>query len=160
LSDLAAIARFVMMAILDRQGEGRAEQWARRHRAALPLLEMVMKPTFLAVMLLAASHGAFGQPINYRNGNEFLNACDHPIDQVQAVKCQSYVQGMADMFMGTEGVLSQAGRPKLVCVPKGATYQQLRDVLLSYLRRSPEVRHYSTDSNFVAAMMDAFPCSR
>ena len=45
------------------------------------------------------------------------------------------------------------------CVPSDATNEQLRDVVVAYLRDNPETRHHAARSLAWSAYREAFPCS-
>jgi hypothetical protein len=47
---------------------------------------------------------------------------------------------------------------KFVCGPDQASENQVRDVVVNYLRDHPEVRHYSAASIAREALGEAFPC--
>jgi hypothetical protein len=44
------------------------------------------------------------------------------------------------------------------CIPNTATYSQLKDVALNYMREHPEIRHESARSLIWTSYIEAFPC--
>ena len=85
--------------------------------------------------------GAFG------TGNMLYETCGaHDIGNEKY--CLAYAVGATDAF-------AWDGK---VCPPRQVTEQQVRDIVVGYLRDHPELRHYSAPSIASRALEEAFPC--
>ncbi len=128
----------------------------------------------LVALLLAALIAP--QSVNARNlsGNELYEACT---DDNFQMFCTAYVVGTVEGL--NRGVVvtflyvipaaeSSASDPAdaedlapdilEACIPKDASYVQLRDVVIAYLKKRPEYRHKAANELILTAMQDNFPC--
>jgi hypothetical protein len=105
--------------------------------------------TALGSMLFLPAANA--QSPSLSDGNTFYSKCQIPGDANQFLACAGYFRGLHD---GTVGGLMPYG-----CAPKNATYQQMQDLLIKYMRENPSIRHWSTAAIYQSALGDAFPCS-
>jgi len=83
----------------------------------------------------------------FLRGNQLYDRCTSQ-EIVKRLQCREYIAGMADAF----------NWDKFVCGPDQASENQVRDVVVNYLRDHPEVRHYSAASIAREALGEAFPC--
>jgi hypothetical protein len=89
------------------------------------------------------------------DGNSFLRTCgDAGIGAAARATCIGYVLGMLDFYQRGPAISPPS------CIPKDATYGQGYDILLRYLRSTPETRHKATAELLVDAMTAAHPCAR
>ena len=97
----------------------------------------------------------------FYDGNRLYEWCATPEGDPRyswsSINCNGYVTGVIDSLE----VAEKAGSgPITVCVPSGATVQQVRDVVLKYLTNHPEQRHTAAAILTILALREAFPCSR
>lgn len=115
----------------------------RSRLARLLVIALVASP-----LLPAASHAA-----SSIDGNFFYETCR---DRATQIACTAFVAGVS------EGVEMQhefgGGRAKLFCKPQQATFGQMVDIYIQYLRTHPEQRHMSAAPLVVLALVDKFPC--
>jgi len=83
----------------------------------------------------------------FLRGNQLYDTCTSQ-EIVKRLQCREYIAGMADAF----------NWDKFVCAPDQASENQVRDVVVNYLRDHAEVRHYSAASIARNALQEAFPC--
>lgn len=142
----------------------------------------------LAVVLALGMAGAEGD--TPRTGQWLLHICEAYKDGTDSndVACHYYVAGFMDAFAQYQGALkawttfgkkhaaaalsemrvvyeddSIASQPmanSLVCVPTGATYEQVVRVIVKYLRDHPERLHRPRRQLMLAALEAAFPCPK
>lgn len=105
------------------------------------------------------------------DGNFLWGACNG-FSESETAFCYGYILGANDGGMYTAlSVLSQTNNRDLLstledissalgyCTPNTATSEQVVDVVVSYLRENPEVRHKPAQVLFTDAMTEAFPCT-
>jgi hypothetical protein len=104
----------------------------------------------LALALLVAAVGvlpAQAQRVSKVDGNHLLTLCTTS----EVKNCEAYVNGIAD-------AMAEEPAPKRACVPPRVTSQQLRDVLVKFIRDNPAKRELSGAALSVHAFAKAFPC--
>jgi hypothetical protein len=69
-------------------------------------------------------------------------------------ECIAYVQGF---HAGVDEVSVRSGG-KIYCLPRGVTYQQGINVILSYADRNPQQTHLDFGYLVATAFLEAFPC--
>ena len=69
--------------------------------------------------------------------------------------CLGYVIGSADSWASA---LLAAGRPQVVCIPAGATNDQITQATVRYLRAHPEESASTAGMVIFAALKATFPC--
>ncbi len=75
--------------------------------------------------------------------------------------CAGYVTDIADTLDRTTITVSpdSGGHWQIrACVPTGVSISQLMDVVVRYLRASPDVRHFNGSILATKAISEAFPC--
>ena len=89
--------------------------------------------------------------LSFLKGNALYEKCT---GQVQADKmfCLGYIDGVVEIFFGTKH-----GPP---CPPAGISDQQVKDVVINYLKAHPEKRNYTAATTVVVAVGDAWRCLR
>ena len=94
------------------------------------------------------------------DGNKLLELCTSsggPTYYQDQAYCAGYLQSINDSLVTLElaGIVQQ-----LTCVPKQVSLLQMRDVALQYISTRPEVRHATASSLVLAALKQAYPCTR
>ena len=84
----------------------------------------------------------------FKTGNQLYKVCTADSGSLQMITCLGYVAGLSDLLQDM----------KKTCAPREVTQAQTRDVIVSYFRDHPEVRHYSASSEAARALMNTFPC--
>jgi len=99
-----------------------------------------MTRLLLALALLLAPHGAAAETA-YKTGNELWQICN--ADRPQ---CLSYIIGVVDGWSMRRG-----------CLPEGVTAEQITDIVVQWLARSPHYRHHPAPTLIMLAILEAFP---
>lgn len=85
------------------------------------------------------------------DGNNLLIACT-AAPGVQQGYCYGYINAIADATSNNTIDGFKA------CIPQQVQVEQLRDVVIQYLRNHPAERHYSVLGLVAKALAGAFPC--
>jgi|SRR5579883_1367770 hypothetical protein len=109
------------------------------------------KINVLAMVLAATSVPAAAQDLTFMNGNTLYEWCT----STNAAGCLGFVEGVVDTISMLQ---STSATPRAICVPKGVTAGQTRDVIVAYLKDKPQMRHYNAASNAWVALHDVWPC--
>jgi hypothetical protein len=114
-----------------------------------------MKRLLIVAMILAASATpSFGY---YIDGNELYRKCSiNPSSSTEYMDssfCLAYILGVSDTLD-----TARANNKVDVCVPAGVQAQQLKDVVLAYLRSKPSIRNMEANILVVNALGDAWGC--
>jgi len=88
----------------------------------------------------------------FEDGNTLLKVCTST-NTTDRSYCNGYVGGIVDSI--TE-VGSMSGRK--ACLPAGVMSSQARDVVIQWLQRNPQVRHFTAPGLVAKALSEAFPC--
>jgi hypothetical protein len=89
-----------------------------------------------------------------KTGDELLYVCTYSSLIAQGT-CLGYIEGIATvMHHGVEIAQFRA------CAAEPATIEQLRDVVIAYLKRNVALRHYLAAALVAAALAEAFPCPK
>lgn len=86
----------------------------------------------------------------YLSGNEMLEACKAK-SQMAVGFMMGAIDGIRFQSSFYEGKLR-------ICVPKGATAGQIRDIVCRHIEDNPTVRHYPSVFAVGSAISEAFPC--
>jgi hypothetical protein len=94
-------------------------------------------------------------------GNDFLKFCER--NKAGSNACTFYIVGWRDAFYAATifryGTKKIEQNPKMgICIPDGVQREQMKKVLLKYLRDHPEKLHETTGLLVLKAMHEAFPC--
>jgi hypothetical protein len=101
-----------------------------------------MRVALIAIALLISTLGARGY---FDDGNDLLRICAHDALGM----CMGQITGHYDMMVAVGFVCANT---------KGVNKQQVKDIVLKYLRDHPAKRHQPSASLTIAAMTDAFNC--
>ncbi len=95
------------------------------------------------------------QPHPHSSGADLLPYCAATDEVVSQLRCDYYVQGVADL-----AGIPQQGIP-LACIPPGQNRTQLMEIAVSYLKTvKPETLEESAASLILNAFRTAFPCPK
>ena len=87
------------------------------------------------------------------DGNTFFANCR--ADPIPG-ECLGYIRGASDGLSAASVLLKSC----LYAQPSNATDEQVNDILNQYLREHPEKRNLDAAILLLAAMMEAYPCSK
>lgn len=87
----------------------------------------------------------------YYTGNQLYDECQIE----EPMLCVAYIIGVADTV---QDAVSAGSLPRFVCYNNRVTPQQLKDVVVRYLRAHPETRDRTAPSIIAVALREAFPC--
>ena len=87
--------------------------------------------------------------INYYDGNKLLEVC-----RSDDYQCATYVVGVTD---GQLAAIVATSRTRAYCIPKGATSEQVKDVVVKYLIDHPQERHLLGGILVAEALSQAWP---
>lgn len=96
------------------------------------------------------------QPYPHSSGADLLPYCAKTDEVVSQLRCDYYVQGVADL-----ATIPQQGIP-LACIPQGQNRTQLMEIAVSYLKTvNPEtLEKESAASLILKALQKVFPCPK
>ena len=99
---------------------------------------------------------SYKQPYPHSRGAELLPYCEQTDVMVSQLRCDYYVQGVADLV-----TIPQQGKP-LACIPQGQNRTQLMQVAVDFLKtRAPDkLEKESAASLILNAFIAAFPCPK
>jgi hypothetical protein len=95
------------------------------------------------------------------SGNELYSTCESSEADEQA-RCIAYIVGASDMIGDLETAVDLNGKSywkyHAICLPKDATAQQIRDVVVKYLKNYPEKRARAGAGLVMVALIAAWSC--
>ena len=94
-----------------------------------------------------------------QTGREFLAICSESESWTEGY-CTGYVAGAGELIDGLllEKDLKAALDGRTFCLPDGLRKGEVRDLVLDYLRKRPEIQDKQITSITWAALIEAFPC--
>lgn len=90
-------------------------------------------------------------------GNGFLQFCGGD-SVVRNSYCIGYIQGVISTDEGISKTPTSTNRS--LCIPTGVTMLQLQDIVIAYLKYTPEERHWPSWILVHNAINKAFPCQK
>ncbi len=121
-------------------------------------------PTLLLAFLLSgyswaepsSADDAYKQPYPHSSGAALLPYCEQTGEVVSQLRCDYYVQGVADL-----ATIPQQGQP-MACIPQGQNRTQLMQVAVNYLKtvKPDALEKESAASLILQAFRAAFPCPK
>jgi hypothetical protein len=102
----------------------------------------------IAACLLATA--AHAQSVSKVKGVTLMKACTGASTTV----CDAYVDGIRDT------IEAEGKAAALACIPVATTGNELRDVLVHYLKNHPEDEHVDAANIFPKAFSKAYPCNK
>lgn len=91
-------------------------------------------------------------PVLAITGNDIWEVCT--LSSGQGSACRSYVAGVLDTYATFETLLESEN----YCIPERATYDQVSDVVVAFLRDNPGQRHHPGALLVLMAARDGFDC--
>ena len=97
-----------------------------------------------------------------KDGNDLLEQCELADKGLQTSLipigyCIGRITGVIDSWLIRNG---QIGSPfSVFCIPEGVTNDQLKKIVVKYLREHPETLHTYDVGLIVLATTEAFPCN-
>jgi hypothetical protein len=98
----------------------------------------------------------YKQPFPHSSGADLLAYCEQTEVIVSQLRCDYYVQGVADLVtIPLDGV-------RIACIPQGQNRTQLMNVAMTYLKRAkPEVQQGESAASLIAeSFVKAYPCPK
>ncbi len=91
-----------------------------------------------------------------------------PAQPVELGVCYGYIMGAidgetnaaAERFTFGSPADKYRGGPQTDCISGSVTNEQLKDIVVKYLRNNPQMRHTTAASQLTVALVKAFPCRR
>jgi len=122
-------------------------------------LSAVILASLLSTLAGAGSPDAantYVQPYPHSSGAALLPYCEKTDEVVSQLRCDYYVQGVADL-----ATIPQQGIP-LACIPRGQNRTQLMEIAVNFLKTvSPEtLAKESAASLILQAFRTEFPCPK
>jgi hypothetical protein len=97
----------------------------------------------------------------FYTGNKMMDRCkdtDMGESRANAAKYNACVGYLAGLWDATDAWVAWGRLRQQICVPKGVTQAQLRQVFLNYMNRRPAEWHVAADSLALNAFLEAWPC--
>lgn len=105
-----------------------------------------------AATLPAQTVAPSGEPTIF-TGNGYEIYCDENSSYFRSGMCLGFTMGVLSGFNASDS-------PRLYCLPGEATNKQIIDVVRSYIRNNPNIRHENSTLLIIAASAKAFPCPK
>lgn len=104
----------------------------------------------LGLALISFSTPAYA---NIKSGNDLLRLCEDVRSHVSWGLCYGYLDGIID-----RSYLAESMNPgsQLLCLPDNGTNEQIFDVVIAYLKKHPDKRHFGAGALVVTALREAF----
>jgi len=120
-------------------------------------------PTLILAFLLSgyswagppSADDAYKQPYPHSSGAALLPYCEKTGEVVSQLRCDYYVQGVADL-----ATIPQQGQP-MACIPHGQNRTQLMQIAVNYLKtvKPDTLERESAASLILQGFRATFPCS-
>ena len=88
----------------------------------------------------------------FQNGKRLDEGCNRSGEP--GAYCMGYVIGVVDTFAFVEA----SSPTKKFCLPKNTSEEQVKDVVVQYLKDHPENRRYAAPSLIYTVLKEKFPC--
>ncbi len=116
-----------------------------------------MKAIFYLPLILTLSGGAAGdepyeKPMPHSSGEKILEFCEDTEDVISQLRCNYYVQGVADLIVQTP----------LACLPQGMNQSELIEVATTYLQSvgKTELANSSGAGLLLSLLQRAYRCPK
>jgi len=116
-----------------------------------------MKAIFYLPLILTLSGGAYGdepyeKPMPHSSGERILEFCEDTDDVISQLRCNYYVQGVADLIVQTP----------LACLPPGMNQSELIEVATTYLQsvNKTELTNSSGAGLLLAYLQRTYRCPK
>ena len=118
-------------------------------------MSVTMIKYLLAAALLLTPVSVTARDVSSDDGNELLALCNDDGYFLQGT-CLGIIKGT----IVTLDNWALANKTSPYCRPDGATWGQMQDVVVSYLKRHPETRNESYSLLILKAQRSAWPCAK
>ena len=121
-----------------------------------------MKRILLIALLVGVVSPAWGEVDYFISGTALLISCQAPKGSIDRVACSGYIMGFYDALgdADTERGMGRGFGDVKFCRPKGATPDQMADIVKKYLEDNPQVRHEGVPAYIAVALYKAWPCPK
>ena len=117
---------------------------------------------FAAPLALAFALPASAQRVSPITGGKLLGVCTGGGSAPTA--CDAYVSGIADTVALMQAMAPESHGamrvPAIVCIPGPTTGVQLRQTVVTWLRRNPNMASQQAAPLVVRALREAYPCPK
>jgi len=120
----------------------------------------------LVLCLALIPSAAIADGPDLQDGNFLHSICFARDDDVRykELLCSAYIRGLVEgLWIGPVFIAMTAGDKNVLrspyCVPSGATFTQLKDVVLADLAAKPEDRHLPASMLVYRSLNSKFPCN-
>ncbi len=119
---------------------------------------MRFKAAFASLIVLGLAILLYAQRAQ-ETYQDLVQECEST-DQVIRRTCERYLKGFVDAIFVSGEALTYSGLAKSreICVPDGATVEQVRRIIISHASKFPQLLHFPARFNVRDALLDAFPC--
>jgi hypothetical protein len=102
------------------------------------------------------TENAYKQPYPHSSGADLLPYCEQTGEVVSQLRCDYYVQGVADL-----ATTPQQGKP-MACIPQGQNRTQLMQIAVNYLKavKPDTLEKESAASLILQGFRAMFPCPK
>ena len=111
---------------------------------------MMTHRVLIATALLMSGAAAHA---DYVSGNSLFQNCTSR-DATKQIDCLNQIFGAASGIR----IVSDVWELSVLCVPDGVEASQMRDIVVRWLQRHPEKRHYTIGAVTLSALREAWPC--
>ena len=84
----------------------------------------------------------------FDSGNALFDSCTNASDASKQSHCLAYIAGVSDVLDGMH----------IICTGGHVSLDEIKDVVVKYLRAHPEQRNSDADDSTSIALTSAFPC--
>ncbi len=120
-----------------------------------------MKLITQLILILLLTFTVMSTNADAMSGQKLLMYCDtdknDELYYQDNAHCVGYIAGTIEAFDIYATTYSVS---PVFCLPKGATYMQLKMVVLNYIKDNPQELHYKAGVLINLAVRGAFPCKR
>jgi hypothetical protein len=107
-----------------------------------------------AAAISCSNVAAQSETLTFKDGNSLYRDCTSESSVLQAA-CGGYIIGVSDSH---QAIFSALDASPSYCLRTGVNVTQLKDVVVQFLQRNPQLRDYSAPTVIIPALQEAFPC--
>jgi hypothetical protein len=113
-----------------------------------------------AIAIQCTSALAAGSPFGgFFSGNQVYDTCTGG-NPATDTACMSYIAGVMDELVTFDEVMSKSIDPTMACVPTGVTVEQIKDLVVKFMRDNPKVRNNRASSIVSEVILTNYPCKK
>jgi hypothetical protein len=109
-----------------------------------------------ATFLLFALPGQAQNAKPWASAQRIMEDCSSEPLSSQSLECVNYIEGVKDILNYLR--VHSLTNARVPCPPPQITIGQLRDVVVTFIRRNPQYYHVEAAPAVYAALVAAFPC--